>query len=151
VLAGHLDVPVHQDQLGPERADPVELGRGRRARCHHRHVQATATTRPSQRLTEVSGARADRGPYAGIREQGRHHLGPPALEAANRVGRFQLDAHRATECAFQRLAAIQRSIEKHRVDHPARRPDSVEIQTRRGHGKTTYRKTNRARRTSDRD
>jgi hypothetical protein len=90
-------------------------------------------TRPGERLAEIAGAGAYRGSPAAANEQTRHDLGSPALEAADRVRRFQLDAHPAAEFAFERGTAVQRGVEKNRVDHPARRMDPVEVQARPGH------------------
>jgi hypothetical protein len=66
-------------------------------------------------------------------EQARDDLGAAALEAADRVRRFELDAHRAPEVGLQRLAAVQRSVEKNRVDHPASRPDPGSVEARLEH------------------
>lgn len=63
-------------------------------------------------------------------EQARDDLGAAGLEAADRVRRFELDAHHAPETGLQRLAAVQRSVEKNRVDHPASRPDPGSVQAR---------------------
>ena len=63
-------------------------------------------------------------------EQARDYLGTAGLEAADRVRRFELDAHRAPEAGLQRLAGVQRSVEKNRVDHPASRPDPSSVEAR---------------------
>jgi len=67
-------------------------------------------------------------------EQARDDLGAAGLEAAHRVRRLELDAHRASQAGLQRLAAVQRSVEKNRVDHPAGRPDPGHVQARLRHG-----------------
>jgi len=83
---------------------------------------------PSCRARAAARSRAIAG------EQARDDLGAAGLEAADRVRRFELDAHRASEAGLQRLAAVQRSAEKNRVDHPASRPDPGSVQARLLHG-----------------
>jgi hypothetical protein len=72
-------------------------------------------------------------PRAMAGEQARDDLGTAGLEAAYRVGRFELDAHRAPQAGLQRLTPVPRSAEKNRVDHPASRPDPGRAQTRLRH------------------
>jgi hypothetical protein len=67
-------------------------------------------------------------------EQARDDLGAAGLEAADRVRRFELDAHRAPEAGLQGLAPVQRSVEENRVDYPASRPDPGRVQARLLHG-----------------
>ena len=68
-----------------------------------------------------------------VGQQARDELGAAGLEAAHRVRRLQLDTHRAAELGLQRVAAVQRSVEKDRVDVPAGRADPGEVETRREH------------------
>ena len=65
-----------------------------------------------------------------VGEQARDDLGAAGLEAADRVRRFELDAHRAPETGLQCLAAVQRRVEKNRVDYPASRPDPSDVEAR---------------------
>lgn len=133
-LASHLVVAVHQFQPGAQRADAIKLGPGREAGCHDGDVEPPAATGPGEGLAEVARARAHRGSRATVGELVRDDLGAAGLEAADRVRRFELDAHRAPEAGLQRLAAVQRSVEKDRVDHPAGRPDPSSVETRLLHG-----------------
>jgi hypothetical protein len=66
-------------------------------------------------------------------EQARDDLGAAGFEAADRVRRFKLDAHRAPQARFQRLAAVQRSIEKNRIYQLATRPDPGRVKPRLRH------------------
>jgi len=75
-----------------------------------------------------------------VDEQTRDHLGAAGLEAADRVRRFELDAHCAPEVGLQRLAAVQRSVEKYRVDYPASRPDPSSVEARILHDTAAYRR-----------
>ena len=129
-LAGQLEVAVHQLQLRAERADALELGRRREAGRHDLDVEPPAAGGPGEGLAEVARARAHRG--AG--ERARDQLGAAALEAADRVRRFELDAHRAPEGRLQRVAPVQRRVEEDRVDHPAGRADASEVEARFRHG-----------------
>lgn len=129
-LASQLVVAVHQLQPGAQRADAVELGHGREAGRHDAHLDPPAATGPGEGLAEIARAGADRGSRAVAGQQVRDHLGAAALEAAHRVRRFELDAHRTPELGLQRLAAVQRGVEKDRVDHPASRPDPSSVETR---------------------
>ena len=133
-LAGHLDVAVHQLQPGVQCADAVKLGRRREAGCHDGDLQPPAAAGPGQGLAEVARAGAHHGSRAIVGEQARDYLGAAGLEAADRVRRFELDAHRAPQAGLQRLAAVQRSVEKNRVDHPASRPDPGSVKARLLHG-----------------
>ena len=129
-LASHLEVAVHQLQPGVQCADAIKLGRRRKAGCHDGDVEPPAATGPGEGLAKVARAGAHHGSRAIVGEQARDDLGAAGLEAADRVRRFELDAHRAPEAGLQRLAAVQRSVEKNRVDHPASRPDPGSVEAR---------------------
>jgi hypothetical protein len=119
--------------------DALELGRGREAGCHDGDVEPSGAAGPGQGLAEVARAGAHHGLLAGLGEQARDQLGAAGLEAANRVRRLELDAHRAPEHGLQRLAAVQRGVEEHRVDLPASRPDPSRVEARQLHGSAAYR------------
>ena len=129
-LASHVEVAVHQLQPGVQCADAIKLGRRREAGCHDGDLQPPAATGPGEGLAEVARAGAHHGSRAMAGEQARDDLGAAGLEAADRVRRFELDAHRAPEAGLQRLAPVQRSVEKNRVDHPASRPDPGSVEAR---------------------
>jgi hypothetical protein len=129
-LAGRVEVAVHQLQPGVQGADAVKLGRGREAGGHDGYLQPPAAAGPGQGLTEIARAGAHHGPRAAFGKQARDQLGAAALEAADRVRRFELDAHRAPEGGLQCLAAVQRSVQENRVDHPAGGPDPGGVETR---------------------
>jgi hypothetical protein len=93
-------------------------------------VEPPAATGPGEGLAKVARAGAHHGSRAIAGEQARDYLGAAGLEAADRVLRFELDAHRAPEVRLQRLAAVQRSVEKNRVDYPASRPDPSSVEAR---------------------
>ncbi len=82
------------------------------------------------RLGELRHGETIHGSRASAGEQARDDLGAAGLEAADRVRRFELDAHGAPEAGLQRLAAVQRSVGGNRVDHPASRPDPGRVQAR---------------------
>jgi hypothetical protein len=87
-------------------------------------------------LAKVARAGAHHGWRAIAGEQARDYLRAAGLEAADRVRRFELDAHRAAEVGLQRLAAVQRSVEKNRVYYPASRPDPSSVEARPLHDAT---------------
>jgi hypothetical protein len=129
-LASHVEVAVHQLQPGVQCADAIKLGRRRKAGGHDGDVEPPAATGPSQGLAEVARAGAHHGPRAMAGQQARDDLGAASLEAADRIRRFELDAHRAPQARLQRLAAVQRGVEKNRIDNPASRPDPSSVQAR---------------------
>ena len=121
-LPGGVEVAVDQFEPGTEGMDAIEL-RGRSGTGgDDGDVETAPPARPCEGLAEVARARAHDVPGA---EAGRDQFGAAALEAAHRVGRLELDAHRATEIGLQRLAAVQRGVEVDRVDDPAGRLDPL--------------------------
>ena len=134
-LPSQVEVAVHQLQPGVQCADAVKLGRRGKAGCHDGDLQPPAATGPGQGLAQVARTGADRGSRAITGEQASATTSVPrALKLRTGFAVFQLDAHRAPPAGLQRLAAIQRSIEKNRVDHPASRPDPGRVQARLRHG-----------------
>ncbi len=133
-FARHLVVAVHQFQPGVQCADAIELGHSCEAGGHDGDVEPPAATGPGEGLAEVARAGADHGSRATVGEPARDYLGAAGLEAADRVRRFEFDAHLAPGTGLQRLAAVQRSVEKNRVDHPASRPDPGSVEARLLHG-----------------
>jgi len=129
-LARHLDIAVHQLQSRVQCADAIKLGRGREAGCHHGDVEPPAATGPRQGLSKVARAGAHHGSRAVVGEQTCDDLSATGLKAADRIRRFELDAHHAPEVALQCLAAIHRRIEKYRVDYSASRPDPSSVEAR---------------------
>ena len=129
-LAGQLVVAVHQFQCGAQGADAIELGRGREAGGHDGDVEPAAAAGPGEGLAEVARAGAHHTARALVGEQARDQLGAAGLEAAHRVRRFEFDADRAAEAGLQCLAAVQRSVEKNGIDHPAGRPDPSSVEAR---------------------
>src|SRR4051794_6857210 len=129
-LTSQLVVTVHQFQPGAQCADAIELGRGREAGRNDRDVNSPTTARPRERLPEVARAGAHHRSRPALGELARHYLGTTALEAANRVRRLQLDAHRTPERGLQRLALIQRTVQKPRIDPPPSRADPIGVEAR---------------------
>lgn len=125
----HLVIAVHQLQSRAQRADVIELDRRCKPGCHDCDLETPGATRPSQGLSEVARAATHHGGRAFVGKPARDYLGPASLEATDRVRRFELDAHGAAE-VFQRLAAVQRRVEKNRVDHPTSRPDAGGVEAR---------------------
>jgi hypothetical protein len=123
-------VAIYQLQLGAQCPDAIELDRGREAGRHDGDVELPAAARPGQGLAQVARAGAHHGVLSVVRELARDEFGAAALEAADRVRRFELDAHRAPERGLQRLAAVQGSAEKDGVDYPASRLDPSGIEAR---------------------
>nr|WP_063775784.1 hypothetical protein [Streptomyces odonnellii] len=132
-LAGQLVVAVHEFELGTQCTDAVELGRGGEAGCHDGDVEPPGATGPGEGLAEVARAGAHHGLRAIVGEQADDQLGAAALETADRIRRFEFDAHRAPEAGLQRLTAVQRGVEKDRVDRPASRPDPSGVEARPVH------------------
>jgi hypothetical protein len=132
-LAGHVEVAVDQLQPGAQCADAVKLGRRREAGCHDGDVEPPAATGPGEGLAKVARAGAHHGSCTAVGEQARDDLGATGLEAADRVRRFELNAHPAPQIGLKRLAAVQRSVEEERVDYPASRLDPGNVETRFQH------------------
>lgn len=139
-LAGHLEITLHHLQLRTQRTNPIKLHRRRPTRSHHRHIQTTAKTRPTERLTQIPGTGTHRRrPHPPlISQQARHNLRTPALETADRVRRLQLDAHRAAKTAAQRVALVQRRVEEHRIDQLASGANPVKMKACLEHGPRIY-------------
>jgi len=126
--------PSTNSNLAPNARMQIQLGRRRKAGCHDGDVEPPAATRPRERVAKVARTRAHDGSRAILGEQARDHLSAARLEAADRIRRLELDAHRAPDVALQRLATVERSVEKNRVDYPTSRLDASSVEARILHG-----------------
>ncbi|NYI91497.1 hypothetical protein HNR02_004820 [Amycolatopsis endophytica] len=117
-LTGRFDVAVDEVQGRAQRADAVEFDGRCGAGSHHGDLDPPAAAGPREGLAEVARAGARHGPRTGSGERARDEFGSMGLEAADRVRRFELDAHRAAQAWLQRFAPVERTVREHRIDHP---------------------------------